>query len=43
MKVDFDFVWKNFNKHLNIAAKANKRKNKIVKLLSSIDIKQSVS
>jgi hypothetical protein len=43
MKVDFDFVIKNFNKHLNIAAKANKRKTKIIKLLSSIDIKQSVS
>jgi len=40
--IDFDFVWKNFNKHINIAAKANKRKTKIVKLLSSIDIKPSI-
>ena len=35
--IDFDFVLKNLNKHINIAAKANKRKYKIVKLLSSID------
>lgn len=36
---DFDFVLKNLNKHINIAAKANRRKHKIVKLLSSIDVK----
>lgn len=36
--IDFDFVWKNFNKHINIVTKANKRKNKIIKLLSTIDI-----
>ena len=36
--IDFDFVWKNFNKHINIAAKANRRKTKIIKLLSTIDI-----
>jgi hypothetical protein len=24
--IDFDFVWKNFNKHINIAAKANRIK-----------------
>jgi hypothetical protein len=40
--IDFDFVWKNFNKHINIAAKANKRKTKIIKLLSNIDIKPSI-
>jgi hypothetical protein len=39
MKItDFDSVLKNLEKHLNIAAKANKRKTKIVKLLSTIDI-----
>ena len=40
--IDFDFVWKNFNKHINIATKANRRKNKIIKLLSNIDIKPSI-
>jgi hypothetical protein len=38
MKItDFDSVLKNLEKHLNIVGKANKRKNKIVKLLSNID------
>jgi hypothetical protein len=40
-EIDFDFVIKNFYKHLNIAAKENKRKTKIIKLLSNIDIKTS--
>lgn len=40
--IDFDFVWKNLNKHINIAAKVNKRKTKIIKLLSNIDIKPSI-
>ena len=40
--IDFDFVWKNFNKHINIAAKENKRKSKIINLLTSIDIKPSI-
>ncbi len=35
---DFDFVLKNLKKHINIAAKANRRKTKIIKLLSTIDI-----
>ena len=39
---DFDFVLKNLKKNINIAAKANKRKSKIVKLLSNIDIKPSI-
>jgi hypothetical protein len=39
MKItDFDSVLKNLEKHLNIAGKANKRKNKIIKILSTIDI-----
>jgi hypothetical protein len=43
MKItDFDSVLKNLEKHLNIAAKANKRKTKIIKLLSNIDIKPSI-
>jgi hypothetical protein len=43
MKItDFDSVLKNLEKHLNIAAKANKRKFKIVKLLSNIDTKPSI-
>lgn len=37
--IDFDFVLKNLDKQINIAAKANKRKYKIVKLLSGIDNK----
>lgn len=43
MKItDFDSVLRNLEKHLNIAAKANRRKTKIIKLLSNIDIKPSI-
>jgi len=37
MKVgnDFDFVIKNYYKNLNIAAKANKRKTKILNIMSN--------
>jgi hypothetical protein len=43
MKItDFDSVLKNLEKHLNIAGRANRRKTKIIKLLSNIDIKPSI-
>ncbi len=34
---DYDFVIRNFNKHLNIIARVNNRKVKIVRILSIIN------
>ena len=34
---DFEYVLINYKKHINIAAKENKRKSKILKVLSEID------